>query len=204
MAQLYVNGKALTQSVDAMTNYNTAFSNAAHGLVIGGVSILGGAALGRVIGALRGVVGSLFGTSATVIETTGSALPVGDEPYSGPNGMQDGGAHPVGTNSASANIGNATNVVRPGGTVELFTDVRGPKISGAVGVGPTDPTAVAPDATNMPNIPSNSQARVVANNPFIPTSSGGTGTMMNYLPEAARITEPGGDCNKWKWRQSVF
>lgn len=91
MAQLYVNGKALTQSVDAMTNYNTAFSNAAHGLVIGGVSILGGAALGRVIGALRGVVGSLFGTSATVIETTGSALPVGDEPYSGPNGMQDGG-----------------------------------------------------------------------------------------------------------------
>ena len=94
MAQLYVNGKALTQSVASMTEYNTAFSNAAHAVVLGGVSLLGGAA----IGALRGVVGNLLNTSATTIEAAGRALTVGDEPYAGLNGTSDGGmAHPVGS-----------------------------------------------------------------------------------------------------------
>ncbi|WP_435896832.1 hemagglutinin repeat-containing protein, partial [Variovorax paradoxus] len=79
-----------------------------------------------------------------------------------------------------------------GGTVELFTDSKGPQISGAVGVGPTDPSAIAPDARSMPNIRSNSQATVVANNPYIPREAGGTFSMMDYLPEAARITQPGG------------
>ncbi len=58
--------------------------------------------------------------------------------------------------------------------------------------GPTDGMAVAKDARSMPNIPSNSQATVVANNPFIPRSAGGTNSMMDFLPEAARITEAGG------------
>ena len=102
------------------------------------------------------------------------------------------------SSSASGSPGSATSPnsttdsVKAGGTVELFTDSSGPKVSGAMGVGPTDPTAVAVDATNMPNIANNSQAKVVANNPFIPASGGGTGSMMNYLPEAARITESGG------------
>jgi filamentous hemagglutinin len=74
----------------------------------------------------------------------------------------------------------------------LFTDASGPKVPGAVGVGPKDITAVASDARSMPNIPSNSQATVVANNPFIPPQSGGTMSMTDYLPEAARITQPGG------------
>ncbi|VBB14142.1 hemagglutinin repeat-containing protein [Burkholderia stabilis] len=82
--------------------------------------------------------------------------------------------------------------VKIGGTVELFTDSSGPKVPGAVGVGPTDGMAVAKDARSMPNIPSNSQATVVANNPFIPRSAGGTNSMMDFLPEAARITEAGG------------
>ncbi|WP_186111610.1 DUF637 domain-containing protein [Burkholderia gladioli] len=95
--------------------------------------------------------------------------------------------------SGAANGKNAADNVRAGGTVELFTDSSGPKVSGAVGVGPTDPTAVASNAMNMPNISSNSQAKVVANNPFIPSSAGGTGSMMDYLPEAARITQSGGE-----------
>ena len=76
--------------------------------------------------------------------------------------------------------------------LELFTGERGAQIPGAAGVGPTDPAAVAADARNMPNIPSGSQSRVVASNPFIPPSAGGTGQMMDYLPEAARVTAPGG------------
>ena len=84
------------------------------------------------------------------------------------------------------------NGIRNGGTIELFTDASGPKVPGAIGVGPKDVTAVATDARSMPNIPNNSQSTVVANNPFIPPQSGGTLSMMDYLPEAARITQPGG------------
>jgi filamentous hemagglutinin len=82
--------------------------------------------------------------------------------------------------------------VKSGGTIELFTDSRGPQVPGAVGVGPKDAAAIAADARNMPNIPSNSQATVVANNPFIPKEAGGTGSVMDFLPEAQRITQPGG------------
>lgn len=49
------------------------------------------------------------------------------------------------------------------------------------------------NAMSMPGIPSGTQARVVASNPFIPPSAGGTLSMMDYLPEAARITRPGGE-----------
>lgn len=82
--------------------------------------------------------------------------------------------------------------VRNGGTVELFTDARGTQIPGAVGVGPKDAAAIATDARSMPSIPSNSQATVVANNPLIPKEAGGTGSIKDFLPEAQRITQPGG------------
>ena len=52
--------------------------------------------------------------------------------------------------------------------------------------------AVARDARSMPNIPTGSQARVIANNPYIPKPEGKF-TIMDYLPEAARITKTGGE-----------
>ena len=82
--------------------------------------------------------------------------------------------------------------IRPNGTVELFTDSKGVQIHGAVGVSPSDPMAVARDARSMPNIPTGSQARVIANNPYIPKPEGKF-TIMDYLPEAARITKTGGE-----------
>ncbi len=115
------------------------------------------------------------------------------------NAVKQGGANPSSAEthsipSSGENAAESTpGKLRAGGTVELFTDAGGPKVPGAVGVGPTDPTAIASDAMKMPNIPSGSQARVVANNPFIPRSAGGTSSMMDYLPEAARITMPGGE-----------
>ena len=89
-------------------------------------------------------------------------------------------------------VGKTTRI-KPNGIVELFTDSRGATIKGAVGVGPTDSMAVARDARFMPNIPTGSQARVIANNPYIPASTGGKFTIMDYLPEAARITRKGGE-----------
>lgn len=104
-----------------------------------------------------------------------------------------GGKAPAIVDSVGLAAGKSSESgVKAGGTVELFTDASGPKVPGAVGVGPTDATAVAKDARSMPNIPSNSQAVVVANNPFIPPSAGGTNSMMDFLPEAARVVEPGG------------
>ena len=82
--------------------------------------------------------------------------------------------------------------IRPNGTVELFTDSKGVQIHRAVGVSPSDPMAVARDARSMPNIPTGSQARVIANNPYIPKPEGKF-TIMDYLPEAARITKKGGE-----------
>ncbi|ORC51240.1 filamentous hemagglutinin [Burkholderia sp. A27] len=107
-----------------------------------------------------------------------------------PMGLGKGTPGPqlLGTTGSRVPVG----AVKSGGTVELFTDATGPKVPGAVGVGPTDLSAVASDARSMPNIPSNSQATVVANNPYIPKSAGGTNSMMDFLPEAARITQSGG------------
>ena len=119
--------------------------------------------------------------------------PGGKAPGGGGTGHLPGNvsstSHPPG---ASGEAMGGAGGIRNGGTVELFTDANGPKVPGAVGVGPTDPRAVATDATNMPNIPSNSQATVVANNPYIPVEAGGTLSMMDFLPEASRITQPGG------------
>jgi filamentous hemagglutinin len=126
---------------------------------------------------------SATGTQVTIVvadTATGTFTPI----HIGP--MLPGGARaPVGREVPTPSL-------RQGGTVELFTDAKGPKVTGAVGVGPTDPKAVALDARSMPNIPSNSQATVVANNPFILPGEGGTFSMMDFLPESARITAPGG------------
>ncbi|MDH0864654.1 hemagglutinin repeat-containing protein [Mitsuaria sp. GD03876] len=78
-------------------------------------------------------------------------------------------------------------------TLELFTDERGPQVAGAKGVGPTDPTAVAADVRNMSSVLTGSQGRVVANNPLIPKSAGGTGNPMEYLPEVSRVVKSGGE-----------
>ena len=83
-------------------------------------------------------------------------------------------------------------VIKPGNTIELFTDATGPKIKGALGVGPEDPTAIAKDVRKLSNVLSGSQNEVIANNPYIPRDAGGRFTIMDYLPEAARITKPGG------------
>lgn len=94
--------------------------------------------------------------------------------------------------NSTSDLSHTSTGVKQGGTVELFTDSRGPQVSGAAGVGPNTPNAVATDARSMPNIPSNSQATVVANNPYIPPGPGVQPTMMEFLPEAVRIAQPGG------------
>ncbi|MEN5182064.1 hypothetical protein ABE501_20110 [Comamonas testosteroni] len=125
---------------------------------------------------------------------------IGTGPAAGSRAAQRGGvnfgngdADSAGGKPNSGGTSQKPSVAVQGGTVELFTDSRGPQVPGAVGVGPTTPGAVATDATNMPSIPSGSQATVVANNPFIPKDAGGTFSMMDYLPEATRITQQGGE-----------
>ncbi|BEU75078.1 hypothetical protein MAFF211271_46330 (plasmid) [Ralstonia syzygii subsp. indonesiensis] len=135
---------------------------------------------------------SVAGPYSVIGQGGGAATTVRAGPgYATSDGLWVGSSNSL-SNSTTTTGQSATNSIRAGGTVELFTDAGGPKVPGAVGVGPTDPTAVAADAMKMPNIPSNSQGKVVANNPFIPPSAGGTGSMMDYLPEAARITQSGG------------
>ncbi|MEF2250817.1 hemagglutinin repeat-containing protein [Ralstonia solanacearum] len=148
-------------------------------------------------GAARTVSGDAQAVNrqATAADTTGGMAHSGDAADAlkqGSDNLSSAGTNSIPSSGANA-AENSSGRLRAGGTVELFTDASGPKIPGAVGVGPTDPTAIASDAMRMPNIPSGSQARVVANNPFIPPSAGGTSSMMNYLPEAARITQPGGE-----------
>jgi hypothetical protein len=142
--------------------------------------------------------GGVGGAVTKVLEAVGQAGAIGIVP---------GGTAATGTTRASngannwvANEGTANSgangggtAIKNGGTVELFTDASGPKVPGAVGVGPTDPGAISTNAMSMPNIPSGSQATVVANNPYIPKAAGGTFSMMDYLPEASRITKIGGE-----------
>jgi len=153
-----------------------------------------GAANGLSAGVVEGGEPPAPSAGGVLVNSSGQAANAvsGTPGYVPSTATLNSGGNDAGDSGSSPSSGNATNNVKAGGTVELFTDSSGPKVSGAMGVGPTDPTAVAADATNMPNIASNSQAKVVANNPFIPASGGGTGSMMNYLPEAARITESGG------------
>ncbi|MCF1490497.1 class I SAM-dependent methyltransferase [Pseudomonas sp. AA27] len=52
-------------------------------------------------------------------------------------------------------------------------------------------SGVRADARNLP-LKDNSVGEIVASNPFIPKSEGGTFSMMVYLPEATRVVQPGG------------
>ncbi|WP_244136384.1 filamentous hemagglutinin N-terminal domain-containing protein [Burkholderia sp. BCC0405] len=117
MAQLYVNQKALAQSVATMTDNNTIVSNAIHNVVSAGVGLLAGSILGRIIGAVRG-----FGASSSV--TVGKAsepLTVGDEPYAGPGKTWDGGmSHPVASNVA----GTTSNAATAGSAANMTTSVQ--------------------------------------------------------------------------------
>ncbi|HHL4080533.1 two-partner secretion domain-containing protein [Burkholderia sola] len=122
MAQLYVNQKALAQSVATMTDNNTIASNAIHNVVSAGVGLLAGSILGRIIGAVRG-----FGASSSVtVGTASEPLTVGDEPYAGPGKTWDGGmSHPVasnvgGTTSSTATAGSAANMTA---SVQLRTQL---------------------------------------------------------------------------------
>jgi filamentous hemagglutinin len=106
------------------------------------------------------------------------------------------GSDVVSTQGTALAAGNNVNIVAAtdSSTQRNFRRETKSGVMGAgFGVGPTDPTAVAKNATNMPNISSGSQAKVVANNPYIPKTAGGTFSMMDYLPEAARITQRGGE-----------
>ncbi|MFE1572848.1 hemagglutinin repeat-containing protein [Comamonas odontotermitis] len=130
----------------------------------------------------------------TVLENIGTGPAAGSRTAQrGGVNFGNGDADSAGGKPNSGGTSQKPSVAVQGGTVELFTDSRGPQVPGAVGVGPTTPGAVATDATNMPSIPSGSQATVVANNPFIPKDAGGTFSMMDYLPEATRITQQGGE-----------
>ena len=107
------------------------------------------------------------------------------EPTKSPNTL----ASPSRTNPAPDNLKEAPVP----NTLELFTDHRGPQVPGAKGVGPTDPSAVASDVRKMDNIPTGSQDRVVANNPFIPRELGGKSSIMDFLGEVIRVTKSGGE-----------
>lgn len=52
-------------------------------------------------------------------------------------------------------------------------------------------SGIRADARQLP-FKANSLKEVVASNPFIPKSEGGTFSMMDFLPEATRVVEPGG------------
>ena len=123
-----------------------------------------------------GAIGSSFEVVAGAI-TAGGAL---KDILGGPSSVQPRDFFPR----------NGTSV--PLTSLEVFTGSSGPQLPGARGVGPSDPTAIALDARSMPNIPSNSMARVVGSNPYIPPAAGGTFQMMDYLPELARVTQAGG------------
>jgi filamentous hemagglutinin len=100
-AQLYVNQKTLAQSVATMTDYNTPLSNALHTAALDGLSLLGGAVVGKVVPALRSGWNSLSSSVANAFDGAAESTTIGDEPYAGANGTSDGGmAHPVRSNGA--------------------------------------------------------------------------------------------------------
>ncbi|WP_080417992.1 filamentous hemagglutinin N-terminal domain-containing protein [Burkholderia ubonensis] len=117
MAQLYVNQKALAQSVATMTDNNTIVSNAIHNVVSAGVGLLAGSLLGGIIGTVRG-----FGTSSSVtVGKVSERLTVGDEPYAGPGKTWDGGmSHPVASNVA----GNTSNAATAGSAANMTASTQ--------------------------------------------------------------------------------
>lgn len=76
--------------------------------------------------------------------------------------------------------------------VELFGG-QNAQTPGAINVDirPDIQSGIKADARQLP-FRDNSLGEVVASNPYIPKSAGGTYSMMDFLPEAARVVEPGG------------
>ena len=106
----------------------------------------------------------------------------------------DGGLAGAGKGVVTDGAKGTGEVASSGGrpTVELF---GGPKAQtpGAINVDvrPDIQSGIRADATKLP-FRDNSLGEVVASNPFIPKSAGGTNSMMDFLPEATRVIEPGG------------
>nr|WP_238542590.1 hemagglutinin repeat-containing protein [Pseudomonas sp. GM102] len=92
--------------------------------------------------------------------------------------------------AAEALVGKGDGVVKP--TVELFGG-KNSQTPGAINVDirADIETGIRADATKLP-FRNNSLGEIIASNPFIPKSAGGTNSMMDFLPEASRVVEPGG------------
>nr|WP_318652510.1 hemagglutinin repeat-containing protein [Pseudomonas sp. PDM19] len=77
-------------------------------------------------------------------------------------------------------------------TIELFGG-KNAQTPGAINIDITSgiQSGIRADARSLP-LRDSSVGEIVASNPFIPKSEGGTFSMMDYLPEATRVIEPGG------------
>jgi filamentous hemagglutinin len=80
-----------------------------------------------------------------------------------------------------------------GGVLELGGGPNGSKIPGAKNIDPSDPNAIGSDMRNMPNVADNSQRQVLVSNPYLQGVEPNARAMNSYLPEAARVTQPGGE-----------
>lgn len=69
-------------------------------------------------------------------------------------------------------------------TIELFGG-KSAQTPGAINVD------IRADARQLP-FAGGSLGEIVASNPYIPKNAGGTNSMMDFLPEATRVIEPGG------------
>lgn len=101
---------------------------------------------------------------------------------------------------ASRALMNASSPARVGGIADNTSDVLelgggpgGSKIPGARNIDPRDPNAIGSDMRNMPNVADNSQRQVVVSNPYLQGVEPSARNMNAYLPEAARVTQPGGE-----------
>jgi filamentous hemagglutinin len=161
-AQLYVNQKALAQSVATMTDANTPLSNALHTATLDGLTVLGGAVLGKILPALRSGWNSLSGSAAGASDNVVELTTVGDEPYAGPNGTSDGGmAHPVGSNNAVAtNAGKVIIDGKIGGQLEARGWTQ-QEVQAVVNEGPVGTTMDNRSAGKTPDgLPRNDSASV--------------------------------------------
>ncbi|HHX2347342.1 TPA: DUF637 domain-containing protein [Pseudomonas aeruginosa] len=106
----------------------------------------------------------------------------------------DGGLAGAGKGVVTDGAKGTGEVASSGGrpTVELFGGQKA-QTPGAINVDvrPDIQSGIRADATKLP-FRDNSLGEVVASNPFIPKSAGGTSSMMDFLPEATRVIEPGG------------
>ncbi|MGG6890196.1 UNVERIFIED_CONTAM: DUF637 domain-containing protein, partial [Pseudomonas aeruginosa] len=106
----------------------------------------------------------------------------------------DGGLAGAGKGVVTDGAKGTGEVASSGGrpTVELFGGQKA-QTPGAINVDvrPDIQSGIRADATKLP-FRDNSLGEVVASNPFIPKSAGGTNSMMDFLPEATRVIEPGG------------